>query len=940
MVCVSADPRMDAARIYIGLGWHIFVLGADKMPLPNCGSCPKHGAVDANGVRHNAEQCDCLVCHGFYAATRDLTRIEMMLARNPSGLLAARTGTASGIIVIDGEGYSDNPNLPTGVEVMDDWASWMSTSDDADGWELPQTLSTITTKGGVHKIYRMPPDAYADNGAVRSHTRVLPGVDIKAEGGYVALPPGAERSWQSDPALTPLAVPHPKMMTWLRAARGRGRNRETGPHSRTNDPTIRLVPGAPIVRSGQSGVYDFDYCREHGAPSGMRDEFVNETLFRLRRAGVPVGMAENAMRDVYVKMEQPPGNEYTWQMILDKIEHVWQTVQTDEDERRARQHDQGGSTGSGTPSTGPRGPVPTPSRAPDPVEYFIPQPAVSQSVDITVDAPGPSPSADDFASVGSGLASALAAATAAAMSGTATTAPDTQVDEDGHPLDVPDIILHDVPPSLAASHGVDELNVIRATPLATLQVTQATVFDPNHPHINTDRVNGEELAAFMYGRVIFTGTEKTPLWMVYDGRRWVEDNEGVYRLMVREYSTLLRHRATSGTVTDDEAQVLMDRARSLDTRSTMMSALNCFTAPLLARRLDTMDTSPWLLNCPNGTLDLRTGELRPHNSLDFITRICPTPFDPEARDAVWERVLFQAMGNDQDKIRLFMRFVGYTLTGDTRAKRFMIAHGVTNTGKSTVTEPVFRMLGDVDAGGYATVWEASVVQYGSQTNHAEKLAKSRAARMVLVGELDEGARLKDGFVKNYTGGDTVDGRALYKSSFSFRPQGKLWFATNYVPGSTDPAVHARMLILPFTHAPAKKDPKVKYYLDNDPRSHRAILAWAVKSCLAWQQEDTFGVTPWLRKSIATYVADSDVVLQFIEALVVETTDSDQFCTTDAMYNAWRIWALDNNVHRDHMIGSRAFHKRLVEKYGWYPGRKKNMHTGVWSRVWTGKALKS
>lgn len=1033
---VAHDPRVDAARMYFDLGWKIFVLGADKTPLGNCPECPKHNAIDPRtGERHNAETCECLTCHGFYAATRDLTRIEMMLEYNPSGLLAVRTGRASGIVVIDGEGYADADGLPTGVEVMDDWETWTSGAN-GDGWSLPDTLRQVTTQGGVHRFYRLPDNANAPEMSIRSHNRVLPGIDVKAEGGYVALPPGGNRMWLDDPRTTELAAPTAPMAMWLRAARGRGRSRRQsdsgGPRSLSGHSIVdgpqsetrggrppRLVPGRPIVRSGPTGVYDFEYCRENGAPVGQRDEFVNEILYRLRRSGVPRHMAEQSMRDVHRKMAQPVGDEFTWQMIMDKVEHVWSTVSTDEEERSRAAGlpappDTSRSHGFNTP------PPPTFPRLSElDAAPRIPMPEVSDTEDISdrgyeelgggvafgrdrqtpgVSSPGLIPwwqahaqqQADDagsgggggvgpsgdvlddvpvedrlhrtslttpdggggstqelapmspedaFRAAAAGLGDAVARASAAALSGGPTGGP-APVDEDGVPTDVPETVLADVAPHLFAEQ-VDARGVLAASPLATLQITEMTGFDPNHPHINSDRVNGEELAAFMYGRVIATGTEKHPAWMVYDGRRWVDDQEGVYRLVVKEYSTLLRQRATSGAVTEDEGEVLMARARSLDTKSTMMAALTGFTAPMLARRLSTMDANPWLLNCPNGTLDLRTGELMPHNSLDFITRICPTPYDPDARDPVWERVIYQAMGNDINKIRVFMRFVGYTLTGDTRAKKFIVAHGATDTAKSTLTEPVYRMLGDLDDGGYATVWEAGAVQQGSGVNYAEKLAKSRAARMVLVGELANGERLRDGFVKSYTGGDTMDGRELYRSSFSFRPQGKLWLATNYIPHSTDPAVHNRMLLLPFTHAPRRKDPRVKHYLDNDMRASRAILAWAVKSLAAWQEEQSFGDTPWLAASLKSYATDSDPILQFIDEKIIDTASEGPSSSLDYTFACWKAWTHDNNIERDRLMTVRVFNKTLREMYGWTSQRRRVVNgdgsTG-YATFWMGKTV--
>jgi hypothetical protein len=52
-----------------------------------------------------------------------------------------------------------------------------------------------------------------------------------------------------------------------------------------------------------------------------------------------------------------------------------------------------------------------------------------------------------------------------------------------------------------------------------------------------------------------------------------------------------------------------------------------------------MDRDPWLFNCANGTLDLRTGRLREHRREDYITKLSPTEYHPDAPSPTWERFL-------------------------------------------------------------------------------------------------------------------------------------------------------------------------------------------------------------------------------------------------------------------------------------------------------------
>jgi putative DNA primase/helicase len=420
------------------------------------------------------------------------------------------------------------------------------------------------------------------------------------------------------------------------------------------------------------------------------------------------------------------------------------------------------------------------------------------------------------------------------------------------------------------------------TLLVTDRVTEVGT-GPDNPHRSTDRANGIEIAAFLDGQAIWVPEAG---WHVYDGRRWAPDVEKTNTLLVGAYTDRLRQRATSGLVGPQEAEALMQRATRVESAAGYQGALK-FAEPLLAKTITKLDADPWILNCPNGTLNLRTGELRNHASTDLITRVCPTPYDPEARDQTWERVLNEALEGDVAKLRVLARFAGYSLTGRTTEKKMLVISGTTNTGKSTVTEPIYRMLGNIAEGGYATTWDADVVQADQNVNRSEKLNKARGARMVLVGELSKGSRMADNFVKQFTGGDTMDARALYHDSYSYRPTGKLWMATNYVPQSPDKALQERLLLLPFMHEPRVKDPKVKAHLDDDQAAHRAILAWAARACVAWLSESTLGETPWLVAEKRRYALSSDPILDFLETLVrVDTHDESSTCD-----EIWRYYSL-------------------------------------------------
>ncbi|MEV0392311.1 bifunctional DNA primase/polymerase [Polymorphospora rubra] len=147
---------LAAALAYAGRGWPVFLLGRSKRPVANCKSCR---TVSAD---HDREACTCLTCHGFYAATTDPQRIREILDVTPGGLLAIRTGTVSGLAVVDIDPRNGGTLLPD---------------------LMPPTYCIRTGSNGWHLYYRHPGTVLA--GKLAGHD----GIDIKADGGYVVAPP-------------------------------------------------------------------------------------------------------------------------------------------------------------------------------------------------------------------------------------------------------------------------------------------------------------------------------------------------------------------------------------------------------------------------------------------------------------------------------------------------------------------------------------------------------------------------------------------------------------------------------------------------------------------------------------------------------------------------------------------------------------------------------
>jgi hypothetical protein len=292
------DEQLSWARMYISIGWPVFILGVNKQPVALCDRCRNENAM------HDRQACTCLLCHGFYAATLDINRVAEMLVRHPEGQMAVRTGAASDLVVLDFESTSDGSELEvTGLDVLEQWEGWVG------GWSLPKTLVARTESGGVHLFYSYSSVGYR----VRQKIRPLPSMDVKAEGGYVAVPSAlGHREWRTSPIARRPAPVGIDLANWLMSS-PQGRHHKQGLSGRYS-------------LGGTTGVsYDYDAALRDGPPTGMRDHFFNDMIFRMRKAGDSMETVEETALRIWERLPQDM-DPFLWDWVLYKIDRVFATV--------------------------------------------------------------------------------------------------------------------------------------------------------------------------------------------------------------------------------------------------------------------------------------------------------------------------------------------------------------------------------------------------------------------------------------------------------------------------------------------------------------------------------------------------------------------------------------------------------------------------------------
>jgi putative DNA primase/helicase len=396
-------------------------------------------------------------------------------------------------------------------------------------------------------------------------------------------------------------------------------------------------------------------------------------------------------------------------------------------------------------------------------------------------------------------------------------------------------------------------------------------------------------------------------WLVWDGRRWAWDD----RQRVREYAKavtrdMLHHAAELPNGLQKAVAEHALRSQKADRLRGMIDLAQ--SDPAVAMVPTDFDADPWLLTVRNGTLDLRTGQLREHRRADLITKLAPVTYDPTATLDVWTRFLADATQDNADLIAFLQRCVGYSLTGSTREEVLFFLLGPEASGKSTFAEAIKATFGDYQR----TADFETFLQKRGDRGISNDIAALAGARLVVSIEVADGKRLAEGLVKQLTGGDAVTARFLHQEFFDFIPQFKLWFAANDAPRVRhgDRAIWRRIRRIPFerTVPEDQRDPAVKATLKDPARGGPAILAWAVAGCLAWQREG-LRIPDAVREATATYRAEQDPLRDFFADHCVFETGA--WTASKALYDAYRAWA-DSNGAGDRAMTAKTFGLQLAE----------------------------
>jgi len=437
----------------------------------------------------------------------------------------------------------------------------------------------------------------------------------------------------------------------------------------------------------------------------------------------------------------------------------------------------------------------------------------------------------------------------------------------------------------------------------------------------TDLGNAERLVN-RHGRDIRYNEERKK-WLIWNSKIWEWDFGSKIMSLAKETArNILREAADEED--DDRRKGLIKHAIHSESDAKLNAMISLARSePGIPVQTKELDSNPWLFNCCNGTIDLRTGVLLPHNREDLITIMSPINYDPNAPCKLWLNFLNRVTDGSAELIEYLQRAVGYSLTGDTRAQALFFLYGLGNNGKSTFIATIRKMMAGYGATAPVDMFLLKDKNIGGPK---EDLANLQGKRFVAASEIEVGRRLAVVMIKEMTGGEAIRADRKYEHEIEFIPTHKLWISGNHKPviADTSLAIWRRIKLIPFTVTiPDNEiDKSLPLKLEADLSN---ILAWAVEGCLAWQR-DGLREPPEITMATLAYRQEEDILAEYIQDCCALKTGVT--IPRADLYDNYKQWCENAKCQP---VSPKTLRARLIER-GITEGRSGNI------RYWRGIEL--
>jgi putative DNA primase/helicase len=327
---------------------------------------------------------------------------------------------------------------------------------------------------------------------------------------------------------------------------------------------------------------------------------------------------------------------------------------------------------------------------------------------------------------------------------------------------------------------------------------------------------------------------------------------------------------------------------------------------------DNFQPEPHLLNCKNGIVDLRNGNLIEHDHRLGFTWCIDTSYRPGAKCAEWERVISSTFPSIHQNVTAsvkgelaatstpspvasyMQKCLGYSITGETRDECMFYIKGEARSGKGTILNTLAAILGESVSDGISF----STLEGSKGDPQNFRLAKLSNVRYLVASESRQEGRLDEALLKQLTGRDQITAAHKGKDVFTFTPKFKLWLMSNYaINGRYDDAAfwgRFKLFVVTGESHLGKEDTKLKGRL-MEKGSREGILAWLVNGAVRYYAEGLQDAPDVMKFDLKQQREEKDVEGAWIRDCLVD--DPDAKTSSDDLFANYQTWCNDNGIEK-------------------------------------------
>jgi P4 family phage/plasmid primase-like protien len=332
-----------------------------------------------------------------------------------------------------------------------------------------------------------------------------------------------------------------------------------------------------------------------------------------------------------------------------------------------------------------------------------------------------------------------------------------------------------------------------------------------------------------------------------------------------------------------------------------------------------LDSTPNLIGFKNGVYDFNTNSFRNGKQDDYITFSTGydyIEYDEKCKQTQEIYTFLKKIITNKKMLEYTLKVLGKSLVG-LPDERFYIWTGLSGAnGKSTLINFLENTLGE-----YIASVDVSLLtnKRGSSSNASPDVVRLRGKRLFTFQEPEHTDRLRTGILKQYTGGDTIIARELFKAPISFKLQGTMIMCCNDLPSvsSIDGGTWRRIRVIEFKSRfcdnPVKPnefkiDPSIKYKIKEwRPYFMSILLHWYNRFL-----EEGMNEPEEVKKATAKYKVDNDKFNEFFDQCLEEKIGS--FETNKTIYSHFSTW-WSNNYPNSKIPEMKDLRRSLKIKYG-------------------------